>query len=65
MKANLILNRTGAFWQNESYDHVIRDNEELRFTVYYILQNPVKAGFVKNWKEWTWSYCKPEIFAML
>ncbi|TAK53251.1 MAG: hypothetical protein EPO24_14675 [Bacteroidetes bacterium] len=29
LKSNQILNRSGAFWQHESYDHVVRDGKEL------------------------------------
>ncbi len=60
LKCNKLLHRSGAFWQPESYDHVIRDSEELEKTVKYTLNNPVKAGIIKNWKNWPYSYCKPE-----
>jgi len=59
LKANRVLNRTGAFWQDESYDHVIRDENELERTILYVLNNPVKAGFVNSWEKWQWTYCKP------
>ena len=60
-RANLILGRQGAFWQDESYDHVIRDNEEYMRIVNYVLENPVKAGLVAQWDKWQWTYCKPDI----
>ena len=44
LKANKILNREGEFWQGESYDHVIRDNEEFERIVNYVLSNPERAG---------------------
>ena len=59
-QANLILGRQGAFWQDESYDHVIRDNEEYIRIVNYVLENPVKAGLVAQWDEWQWTYCKSD-----
>ena len=59
--ANKILKRSGAFWQHESYDHVIRNGEELEKTIWYILNNPVKAGFVSEWNQWQWSYVKAEL----
>lgn len=59
-KCNEILGRSGAFWQAESYDHVIRDEQELESVISYTLNNPVKAGFVDVWQEWDYSYCKPE-----
>jgi REP element-mobilizing transposase RayT len=60
-EANKILQRRGAFWQDESYDHFIRDDGELERIVKYVLYNPVKAGLVKEQVNWKWSYCKYEI----
>lgn len=57
-ECNKILNRSGAFWQSESYDRVIRNERELENTLRYIINNPVKAGLVKEWKDWHYSYCK-------
>lgn len=59
LECNKLLSRTGAFWQPESYDRVIRDSEELEKTVKYTLNNPVKAGIIEDWKDWPYSYCKP------
>jgi len=56
MQANKILNRTGAFWQHESYDHVVRDGKELERIIHYVINNPVKAGLVTNAEDWKWSY---------
>jgi REP element-mobilizing transposase RayT len=61
-QANLILGREGAFWQDESYDRVMRDQDEYIRTMHYVLENPVKAGLVSRWEEWKWTYCKPGIF---
>ena len=57
-QSNLILNRSGSFWQDESYDHIIRNEAELERTINYILYNPVKANLVKEQKDWSWAYCK-------
>jgi REP element-mobilizing transposase RayT len=57
-EANKILQRNGAFWQDESYDHFIRNESELERTVKYVLYNPVKANLVKEPTDWKWSYCK-------
>ena len=59
-KANLLLGRSGTFWQQESYDHVIRDASEWQRIVTYVLNNPVKAGLVDTWEKWQWSYCRLE-----
>ncbi|GIV98603.1 transposase [Roseiflexus sp.] len=57
---NLALKRDGQFWQHESYDHFVRDDNELGRIIAYILNNPVKAGLVKEWSEWKFSYVNPE-----
>lgn len=56
-RSNLYLNREGKFWQDESYDRLVRDDVELYFTIKYVLMNPVEAGLVKNWKDWKYSFC--------
>lgn len=58
LRSNKILNRTGAFWQDESYDRVIRDDDELERVIWYVLSNPEKAGLVQSWKDWPWLYYK-------
>ena len=55
-ECNKILVRKGRFWQHESYDHYIRNNEELNYYVNYILQNPVKAGLVSKPEQWKGSW---------
>ncbi len=55
---NACLNRSGPFWHHESYDHVIRNDAELERTIWYILENPVKAGLCRNWHDWKWCYVK-------
>lgn len=57
-QANLLLGRQGSFWQHESYDHIVRDEEEWQRIRAYVLNNPVKAGLVSQWQEWPWTYCK-------
>jgi len=55
-KANIILNRTGNFWHIESYDHLVRSQLEFEDTVWYIVNNPVKALLVDDYRKWehTW-----------
>ena len=48
-EANQILGKTGAFWQEEYYDHVVRDGEDLKHQVRYILNNPIKGKFSGKW----------------
>lgn len=55
-QANALLERRGQFWEHESYDHVVRNDEEFHRIVAYVLNNPVKAGLVNDWQEWRWSW---------
>jgi putative transposase len=57
-KANQILNRQGAFWEHENYDHVIRDAEEYQRIITYIQMNPVKANLVDRWEKWEWTFVR-------
>ncbi len=61
LNANRILGREGAFWQGESYDHVVRDADDLNRIVHYILNNPVSAGLVSDWEQWPWIYCRYDL----
>ena len=55
-EANKILNRNGTFWQAESYDHIVRNGEELKNIIAYTLENPVKAGLIDDWRKWEFSF---------
>jgi putative transposase len=57
-QANKTLKRQGAFWQAESYDHIVRDTDELARIVQYVINNPVKAGLASDWEAWPWTYMK-------
>ncbi|MBI5093646.1 MAG: transposase [Candidatus Hydrogenedentes bacterium] len=50
-KANALLKRKGAFWQRESYDHLVRDPEEYSALMNYIIGNPDAAGL----RDWPWT----------
>jgi putative DNA methylase len=51
-KANKILDRHGAFWQHESYDHWVRDEDELERIVQYIDANAVSAKLARRPQDW-------------
>jgi len=53
---NRLLKREGQFWNKESYDHYVRNDDEYLRIVKYICFNPVKAGMTKEWRDWhgTW-----------
>jgi REP element-mobilizing transposase RayT len=55
-EANRILGRTGRpFWQNESYDRVVRNSKEFDEIVEYIEFNPVSAAVAEAPEAWRWS----------
>ena len=47
----LMLGRTGSFWQDESFDHWIRNGREMEGLIAYVEGNPLAAGL----KNWPWS----------
>ena len=46
-EANRVLGRHGQFWQEEYYDHLIRDEDDFIHSINYLLGNPSNAG-LKN-----------------
>ena len=57
-RANQLLDRSGAFWEHESFDHYVRNRAEWLRIVKYVLENPVKAGLVHKWEDWPWNYVR-------
>ncbi len=55
-RANLILSRLGKrFWQDESFDHWVRNPAEGEKIRNYIEHNPVTAGLAARPEDWPWS----------
>jgi REP element-mobilizing transposase RayT len=55
-RANELLGSRGqAFWQDESYDHLVRTPAEFDRIRNYIEQNPVTAGLVADSQQYPWS----------
>jgi REP element-mobilizing transposase RayT len=55
-QANKLLGQTGRpFWQEESYDHWVRNDLEAQRIIRYIERNPVSAGLVEKAEDWPWS----------
>ncbi len=48
-QANRMLGKSGTFWQEEYYDHIVRDGEDLKHQVSYILANPGKGRASGEW----------------
>ena len=60
-KINRELGRKGKVWQTESFDHVLRSSESLDAKILYLLENPVRAGLVREWGQYSWSWRKAEV----
>jgi len=59
-ECNRILGLTGrAFWQDESYDRLVRNGAEFARIANYIQMNPVKAGLAATPEEFRWSSSWP------
>ncbi|MDP8980695.1 MAG: transposase [Acidobacteriota bacterium] len=55
-RANEMLRLTGKpFWQEESYDRLVRDGQEFLRIQRYIEWNPVRAGLVSEPCDYPWS----------
>lgn len=59
-ECNKVLNRSGIFWQDESFDRWVRDDKELYFVIRYVLLNPVNAGLVDDFSKWKHFYYHPD-----
>lgn len=60
-QCNSILNRTGAFWAHENFDHYVRNDAELKRILRYVLENPVRAGLARGWRDWRWNYIRESL----
>ena len=53
--ANRLLGLKGPFWQDESYDHLVRNDDEFDRIRRYIENNPVSADLAHTPEEYSWS----------
>ena len=60
IEANKILKRKGHFWQDEHYDHYIRNEKEFLDILNYIYMNPLKAKLVEEPEKWEHTYINEE-----
>ncbi len=51
----------GPCWQKGFFDHVLRSEESAAEKWEYVRQNPVRAGLVREWRDWLYS---GEVFAL-
>jgi putative transposase len=60
-RCNEMRERKGTFWQSESYDHCVFDEDELERIIHYIELNPVKAKLVRRREEWEFSSARDRL----
>jgi len=53
-ECNRLLGRQGAFWHKDWFDRWMRNEAAAERTIRYIRNNPVKAGLVKDWRDFKW-----------
>jgi REP element-mobilizing transposase RayT len=51
----LLPEKIVPFWQSESYEHLVRDDDDLHRCCRYTLMNPVNAGLCAEPQMWPWS----------
>jgi putative transposase len=47
-EVNRILGRNGRFWQEESFDHLVRSPDQFEYLRHYIAENPKKANLPQD-----------------
>ncbi|MBM4274988.1 MAG: hypothetical protein FJ134_11095 [Deltaproteobacteria bacterium] len=55
---NALRGREGAFWQDERYDRIIRNEKEWRQKWEYLRNNPVEKGLCESPEDYPWLYEK-------
>jgi hypothetical protein len=60
-KIRSLLKFQGQVWQAQYHDHAIRKDEVLAEVALYCLNNPVRAGVVKDFHEYPYWYCRYEV----
>jgi hypothetical protein len=57
----LLLGHGEPVWGAQYHDHAIRKDEVMREVILYCLNNPVRAGLVKDFQEYPYWYCRFEV----
>lgn len=60
-KLNAMNLRTGPFWEEEYYEHLVTGRGEVQEFLDYVYLNPVRKGFVKAPEDWPFSSIRPEL----
>ena len=62
-KCNRLMRVSGTFWQDETWDHYARDEDEMYRIINYIENNPVAARLAREPSDFHWSsaYLRKEL----
>jgi RecG-like helicase/REP element-mobilizing transposase RayT len=58
---NKLQKTSGAVWEKESFDRVIRSESDLQEKFHYILRNPWDAGVAKQNEDYSWIWTQDEV----
>jgi len=53
---NKLLGRKGTLWEPESFDRIVRSEEDYEYHFIYIVQNPITAGLAKDADSYRWAW---------
>src|SRR5882672_52508 len=53
---NELLGRKGTLWEPESFDRIVRSEEDYEYRFIYIVQNPSAAGLAKHADDYRWAW---------
>jgi REP element-mobilizing transposase RayT len=57
---NKLLGVSGPVWQEESFEHTVRNNGSFQEKLEYIRQNPVRRGLVAKPEDYPWLWIAPK-----
>jgi REP element-mobilizing transposase RayT len=60
-RVNIVLKRSGSVWTDESFDHIIRHEQELKEKIEYVQNNSVKKGLVDVPQQYRWLFVSKKI----
>jgi REP element-mobilizing transposase RayT len=60
-RVNKAKERNGSLWSMGYYDRYIRSTKHYDQAFAYIINNPVKAGLVKDWRAYPYTYVKENV----
>ena len=61
-KVNKFRKTKGQLWQDESFDRIIRDEDEFNEKLLYLFCDPVKANLTEDTRNYHGWYLNDEIF---